>query len=203
MSFRSHINSIVAKSCSTLGFICRITKDFNQPNTIRSLYCSLVRSNLEYASIIWNPSSNVYIKRIEKVQKRFILHYLHKIKWPFPDNVSWWQKLQQLPEYSERCKIANLDTLFIRRNVQAVLFLADILNGAIDAPAILEKLNIHVPLRQSRVMNFIYLPTLKANYLYNAPIPHILRLFNQYYQHFDFNLNNIQVKKCIFLYNNS
>ncbi|HBK82686.1 MAG TPA: hypothetical protein DDZ41_03680 [Flavobacterium sp.] len=197
MSFRSHIDLIVAKSCSTLGFIRRLTKDFKNPNTVRSLYCALVRSQLEYASIIWNPASDNLRNRIEKVQKKFILHYFHKIKWPFPDNVSWWQKLQQLPDYTERCKIAGLDNLSRRREIQAVIFVADILNGSIDAPELLQQINIHIPFQLSRGLNFIYLPTFKSNYLYYAPIPNIFRLFNLYYQYFDFVMCKSKFKKII------
>ena len=197
MTFRSHIDLIVAKACSTLGFICRLTKDFKNPNSVRSLYCALVRSNLEYASIIWNPAADIHRNRIERVQKKFIIHYFHKIKWPFLENATWWQKLQQLPEYSERCNIVNLDALLKRRKIQAVVFVADILNGSIDAPDILEKINIYIPQHLSRGMNFIYIPTYKSNYLQNAPIPHISRLFNQGFKHFDFNMYKSQFKKCI------
>ena len=198
MTFRNHINIVVAKACSILGFICRLTRDFKNPDSIRSLYCALVRSNLEHASIIWNPAADIYKNRIESVQKKFILYYLHKIKWCFLENVPWWQKLQELPEYIERCKIANLNSLSSRREIQAVLFVAGILNGSIDAPEILKQLNIHVPFHQRRAMpNFIYLPTFKSNYLYNAPIPNIFRLFNLYYQHFDFEMSKFKLKKCI------
>ncbi|HBK83120.1 MAG TPA: hypothetical protein DDZ41_05910 [Flavobacterium sp.] len=198
MTFRSHINIIVAKANSILGFICRITKDFKKPNSVRSLYCALVRSNLEHAAIIWNPAADTHKNRIERVQKKFILHYLHKINWHFLENVPWWEKLQQLPDYTERCKIANLNSLSTRRDIQAVLFVADILQGTIDAPGILEQLSIHVPHHQSRsISNFIYLPTYKSNYLYNAPISNIFRIFNFYYQYFDFEISKFKLKKCI------
>jgi hypothetical protein len=68
LDFREHVNYIVAKSNSLLGFVRRMTRDFRNPYSIRNLYCSLVRSNLEYSSIIWNPAYKIHIDRIERVQ---------------------------------------------------------------------------------------------------------------------------------------
>jgi hypothetical protein len=50
-----HIELMVAKSSKMLGFIKRMARDFQDPYTLKSLYISLVRPNLEYASCVWNP----------------------------------------------------------------------------------------------------------------------------------------------------
>jgi hypothetical protein len=49
MGFVNHIGSIVSKSARMLGFIKRISRDFNDPNTYKTSYVAFVRPGLEYA----------------------------------------------------------------------------------------------------------------------------------------------------------
>lgn len=53
--FNNHIDKIVKKAYKLLGFLIRSCKNFNLMKSIKIIYCSLVRSNLEYASQVWNP----------------------------------------------------------------------------------------------------------------------------------------------------
>jgi hypothetical protein len=46
MSFLPHIDAIISKSSRMLGFIKRISKDFRDHKTHKTLYTSLVRPNL-------------------------------------------------------------------------------------------------------------------------------------------------------------
>ena len=115
------------------------------------------------------------------------------MNWPFDPNLPMWLNKKNLPPYTDRCKLANLDSLLERRKSAASTFIADMLNSSIDFPELLSKLDIHVPCKLIRVRNFIYLPTFKFNYAYNAPVPTICRQFNVNFNEFDFNLS-----KCIF-----
>ena len=54
LSFKEHIDFIFSKSMRLLGFINRISSEFQDPTTLKSLYVSLVRSHLEYCGVIWN-----------------------------------------------------------------------------------------------------------------------------------------------------
>lgn len=197
MTFNDHINATIAKANSMLGFVRRTTKDFTNPLTIKNLYCSLVRSNLEYAAIIWDPAYQIYINRIESVQKRFLLYYFIKIGWPFNKDLPWWQNLIMLPPYFDRCKIAELDTLVKRRKMAETIFMADILNSNIDVPDLLSTINIRVPSKHVRDLQFIYLKTFKNNYSQHAPFPSLCRQFNENFKMFDFNLSKFIFKKII------
>ena len=54
-----------------LGFIRRtITRNERLLPTLKTLYEALVRSNLEYASEVWSPTSITLKKLIEGVQRR-------------------------------------------------------------------------------------------------------------------------------------
>ena len=55
LKWNSHINKISNKANSTLGFLKRILKHCPQDSR-RTAYLSLVRSTLEYSSIVWDPT---------------------------------------------------------------------------------------------------------------------------------------------------
>jgi hypothetical protein len=54
MTFSEHVNVMVAKAFAMLGCIRRLSLEFRDPYTLKSLYPSLVRPKLEYASCVWN-----------------------------------------------------------------------------------------------------------------------------------------------------
>ncbi|KAK9511135.1 hypothetical protein O3M35_005756 [Rhynocoris fuscipes] len=92
--FSEHVDSIVKKASRNLGVIKRVTVDFSNSFAIRILYQSLVRNQLEYASLIYRPCSKGDADRIELViDKRnnkdaetgmFELAYLQQVSPPQP-----------------------------------------------------------------------------------------------------------------------
>ena len=53
-----------------LGLIKRTCKGLDDPKTLCTLYCSLVRSNLEYCSVVWSPYTKRNTDKLERVQRR-------------------------------------------------------------------------------------------------------------------------------------
>lgn len=53
LSFSTHIRSIITKTSRSLGFVIRNTHD--NILSLKTLCFALVRSILEYGSILWNP----------------------------------------------------------------------------------------------------------------------------------------------------
>ena len=86
LCFINHIEFIISASSDMLGFMFRICKDFDDLLLMKIFYFAYVRSHLEYGSIAWYPNYEVYIERIESVQRRFLNYifrnfgYLHYIK---------------------------------------------------------------------------------------------------------------------------
>lgn len=76
MNFNHHIGYTVSKARSVLGIIKRFSKQFNDINVARTLFCSLVRSKLEYAAVVWNPYHIIYSNLLESVQKQFLIFVL-------------------------------------------------------------------------------------------------------------------------------
>ena len=67
LRWNSPMNFVVAKANRMLGLIKRTCKGLNDLKTLRTLYCSLVRSNLEYCSVVWSPYSSNNIDKLEGV----------------------------------------------------------------------------------------------------------------------------------------
>ncbi|KAL0832334.1 hypothetical protein ABMA28_001768 [Loxostege sticticalis] len=78
LNFIEHIDNIITRSWKMLGFVKRVCKDFKNIHTLKIIYNALIRSNLEYASTIWNPIYEVHSLRIERIQKNFTRHLAYK-----------------------------------------------------------------------------------------------------------------------------
>lgn len=72
LSFREHINNKVLKSFRMLSFIKRHSLQINDTKALTTLYIGLVRSLMEYNNVIWIPSYNCHIERLERVQRKFV-----------------------------------------------------------------------------------------------------------------------------------
>ncbi|MES9880859.1 MAG: reverse transcriptase family protein [Sedimenticola sp.] len=69
LSWNQHITNITNKANSTLGFVKRNIKTTN-PKVREQTYKTLVRPQIEYASVIWDPYTQQNINKIEMVQRR-------------------------------------------------------------------------------------------------------------------------------------
>ncbi|XP_048487187.1 uncharacterized protein LOC125490855 [Plutella xylostella] len=152
--FDQHIDHIVSKASKSLGFIMRASKPFKSMKTVKLLYCAYVRSHLEYASQIWNPQYDVYINRLEKIQRKFTRYIGFKFKIPYTD-------------YEHRCERLHLLPLKLRRTVADVIFLFKIIRGYVDCPELLQMVNFHVPTRPSRKFKTLHIPACSTNFRQN------------------------------------
>ena len=120
MKWNSHISKISKKANSTLGFLKRNLKHCPQDSR-RTAYLSLVRSTLEYSSIVWDPYLQKDIDKLEKVQRqaaRFITgNYISR------DQGCVSQMLAEL----------NLPPLQDRRKANRLIFLYKVVEGLVPA----------------------------------------------------------------------
>lgn len=98
-----------------LGLIKRTCKGMDDPKTLRTLYWSLVRSNLEYCLVVWYPYRKRNIDKLEGVQRRATKLIL-----------------KSDDSFDIRLKKSNLMSLEKRRSLTDVTFLYKVLNGNID-----------------------------------------------------------------------
>jgi hypothetical protein len=116
LSWGDHINSIITKCNQTMGMVKR-SVGFRAPSSLKAkLFQSLVRSKLEYASVVWSPHLHSDIKSLETIQRsatRYIMNY--------PDM-----------SYSERCAALQLLPLSFRREISDLLFMFKCANNLVN-----------------------------------------------------------------------
>lgn len=188
LTFAKHISTTTAKAFATLGFIKRNTLEFNNIYTLKTLYCTLVRSILEYAVQVWAPYHTLQSERIERVQKCFLRYALRKLPWNDP---------LRLPPYNDRCKLIRLQPLANRRVMLQRLLIFDIVSNKIDCSSLLADINIYAPSRRLRNRSFINLPFRRTVYGQNNPFDRCCQQFNEVFNLYDFGMSRNRFKVAI------
>lgn len=92
LTFSEHVLHVINKANRMCGFIKRSTKSFSNPDAIKTLYISLVRSVILYGSIIWRTPFMKDSKALESIQHKmmrylsFIIHKpLHRFNHDYTD----------------------------------------------------------------------------------------------------------------------
>lgn len=168
ITFKHHIAGMTQKAKRTLGFIVRNSRNFKNIQTLRVLYFSLVRSGLEFGSLVWNPHSVTTSESIEKIQKRFLKFLYLKTFEYYPTEIEYEELLRGFEVYS-------LDK---RRAVASLLFLHDILKGRIQEEDLLSKININVPRVNGRWNLTFRPPVSRTNVLKSSVINRACNLYN-------------------------
>ncbi|XP_037045741.1 uncharacterized protein LOC119081106 [Bradysia coprophila] len=176
LTFKPHVGVKVAKAYSMLGFLKRLCAEFADVRCLTSLYSAHVRSHLEYASVVWSPSSEELSSVIESVQKSFVLYALRRT---VRRNLNY-----ELPPYDERRKVLRLERLSIRRKHLRVFFLYDVLEGRVNAPRLTEifRSHLYVPEHSYGMRRFdvFRLPCHRTSYGHNEPVAATCREFEKF-----------------------
>lgn len=188
LRFNEHVSLTTAKAFAALGFVRRTTNYFKDVYALKSLYCSLVRSILEYAVCVWSPHHTTQIVRLERVQRSFIRYALRQLPWSDPVN---------LPEYPARCRLIDIETLASRRNNLQRLFVFDLLKGNLDCSSLLDNVPFYAPNRHLRERDLLLIRRHRTSYGFNNPLSKCLRLFNSVSALFDFNVSKYVFKNRI------
>ncbi|XP_055633092.1 uncharacterized protein LOC129773504 [Toxorhynchites rutilus septentrionalis] len=188
LSFQNHYEDIIDKARRQLGFVSKLSREFRDPYTLRSLYSCLVRPFLETASLIWDPYRSTMAARIESIQGRFVRFALRLLPWNDPLN---------LPPYEHRCQLIGLETLKQRRKRAKAIFIARLLVPEIDAPNVLAQIAINVPGYTLRRSDFLRLPFRRRDYSLHEPIRSMMECFNDVAHLFDFNITINEFKSRI------
>ena len=71
LTFQTQIKKVTCKALKLLEFVKRMSAEFKFSNSLKTLYCSFVRSVLEYGIIIWESCTLDRSYQFERVQRKF------------------------------------------------------------------------------------------------------------------------------------
>lgn len=182
-----HINCIVNKSMKTLGFIIRQCKKFDNIETVKILYLTYVRCQLEYASQLWNPQYDIYISQIDRVQNKF-LRYLNYVSG------------RKFESYNEACTHYKILPLSSRREMADQLFLYKIVNNYLNCPDLTSSLFYLIPSRCSLRYKRLFSVDAHSckNYVRNGCLFRATTVYNKKYTDLDiFYLSLTQYKNTL------
>ena len=142
LRFDGHVSDIISHAYRMLGFIMRNTASFTNIKCMVTLYSALVRSKLEYASVIWNHLGVVRAAEIEKVQRRFTRYVYARIR-------------RDHAPYTTRLADLNLQSLAVRRRLHDMTLLYRVANG-LQHSSLIHHLTLRVPRIVSRSHRVFY-----------------------------------------------
>ena len=118
---------IFCQAVGLLGLIQSVTLRFSSPHSLLTTYCTLVRPQLQYASIAWNYITCSDVFKLGRVHRsRFFSHLDHSCG--YVSNYLQYFKLLRCSEVLPICP-----------------FLTNVLNGSKYWPTLLETVGLRVP----------------------------------------------------------
>ena len=111
LKWHKHINNITSKASRTLGFLQRNLR--HCPKECRkTAYLSLIRSTLEYGSVVWDSQYKMDIDKLERIQHRAARFICQDFKSMETGCVSGMLKDLKLPSLEERRKHLRLTFMY-------------------------------------------------------------------------------------------
>lgn len=171
-----HIDKIVSNAYRMYGFVMRSTINFKRTSTYIHLYKALIRSQLEYAVLVWSPYYRKYIDILEKVQCKFL-------------KATHYRCFRSTLTYSDLLNYYKLTDLRSRRTFLETIFLYDICNNRYDCLDISNKLCYIVPRtvirREVRARPLFAVPSCRTNAGVRAPMRRLAQNYNTYFSNID------------------
>ena len=162
MSWSNHISQVIKKAKRLLGLIYRHFYK-SSSRTLLSLYVTLVRPILEYASVIWDPSSPSVSSSLEAVQ-----HFALKLA-----SKSW------SSSYSSLLSFFNISSLSHRRARSKVIHIFKLKQGYsfCSVPLSCKLTHPNCSIRSYSAHDF-QIPFCRTASFFNSFLPSSLRLWN-------------------------
>lgn len=173
ITWGAHIQKVTEKAYQKLGLIIRYCKPINDIDAILTLYRSLVRSTIEYCSVIWSPKTKKDRKQLEDIQACFVRYLFQKLNgfYPsYPHNISYKTLIENIP----------LPSIEERLSKNQFGFIEKIIKYKIDSPYILKNIDFRIPNPRLRIdtSRLFELPRYKHDLLFRSPLLSALKVYN-------------------------
>lgn len=190
LHFEHHIDFIVNKAFQLYGFVMRTSACFKLPQSFLLLFKSLIRSQLEYATSIWNPFYRRYSDRLETVQRKFLRTVEYKC---------YHRKLS----YDYLLSKYSVQSLCRRRLLLDQMTLYKICHHKFDCTELINQIQYRVPIRLARSCNIITSRLFEPKFARThagerAPLRRIMNAYNKHFAIIDlFALSPSKFKKDV------
>ena len=87
VTFIPRIEAVMRKAERLAGFLNRNTGNFRDQGVLKAPYFSIVRSVLEYGSLIWYPTAQKHIRAMERVPEKFLRSIYYKVFQYYPVDI--------------------------------------------------------------------------------------------------------------------
>ena len=173
LTYDTHLRNIRGKAHRLLGLLRRNCLNTFSKRTNKILYVSLVRPQLEYASVVWSPYHVTKVNIIESVQKRFFKLLCFHSKINYNDF-----------NYSALCTAFNLFSLVSRRDRSDMIFLYKICNDHMDS-CLIQYINFYVPNRFTRARQTFRINKVRINVSKFATLNRLQTSYNHHINNID------------------
>jgi len=158
------------KAMRNLCFIKRTCGSFIDPIPLKILYCSLIRSHLEYCPLIWINNTTKQNSSLESIQNNFLRFISFKFNIYMPPHGS----------YNNVLHFLYILPLNERRILLLSKFLNKLLLGVIDCPELLSSINLKINNLNTRDPKPFYPQFSNKNYILNFPANLLMVAGNTY-----------------------
>lgn len=186
LHLHNHINHVISRAYQMYGFIMRTCQKFKLPGTYLYLFKALVRSQLEYGSVIWNPLYNKYKNNIESVQRK----YLKRI------SCKCWRTKLSYDRLLQKFSLARLES---RRTLFDIYCIGNILHNSYDCTDLTDKVIYRIPSRSLRIRqeypHRLFCPNrTNTNAGQRAPLHRLMTTFNDHLSEHDIDVFSLSLK---------
>lgn len=188
LTFNEQVNSLCSDVRKSLGFIIRNCQEFTDPNSLKTVYFSYVRSKLEYCAIVWNPLYTCHKQLIESVQKRFLKYLCFKVDGIYPDRGL---------DYNLFLHRFNFESLEYRRKCISLTFLYKLVHEKIDCPDLLSQINFYTPRLGLRQHKDFLTNRANTNILIKSPVYVMCNQFNEISKFCDIHFSPLKHIICL------
>ena len=159
LTFAAHVDHTIARASRMLGLIIRSMQLSRQHNracfdhrTMLCTYYAHVRSILEYGCVVWSGAAATHLKRIERVQHRFVTWLARNSDKP-TDSTDYGALLSHFNIRSMKSRFVQYD----------LMFLYNVHRARIDSADLLAAFGLSVPGRATRTLTLWHVPRGRVN----------------------------------------
>ena len=164
LTFAAHVDSVVSRANRMLGLLMRSVQTAQRAHRtvfdhrpIMTAYTAHVRSIVEYGSVIWSGAAATHLKRLERLQHRFLMWLGCKTRQRCPP-LDYISLLDHFRCQSIKARFIQIDMSFLR----------SAMNNRFDCSDLTSMFSLAVPVRRTRHTGLFHVPTGRVNSVKNS-----------------------------------